>query len=210
MDKLCLLGVKEERQFKKWEDKSLWALRQEGDDSYRTEGVGQRPKSFGASGWWAGRGDHSSLSCSTRKLESNSESHQGTLKGSKKRNFFFKFIYLAALVPGCCIGFSLLVVRGGYSSVVGWGVLTAVASLVAEHGLQGVWAPLPEDPGLESTGSVVVAHGLSCSTAVGSSWTRDRIHSSSLAGKFLPLSHQGSPKEREFLNEIFIIKTLFW
>jgi hypothetical protein len=31
-----------------------------------------------------------------------------------------------------------------------------------------------------------------------------------LAGKFLPLSHQGSPKEREFLNEIFIIKTLFW
>lgn len=37
MDKLCLLDVKEERQFKKWEDKPTWALRQEGDDSYRTE-----------------------------------------------------------------------------------------------------------------------------------------------------------------------------
>lgn len=50
MDKLCLMDVKEERQFKKWEDKSMWALRQGGDDSYRSEGMGQRPKTFGASG----------------------------------------------------------------------------------------------------------------------------------------------------------------
>ena len=54
------------------------------------------------------------------------------------------------------------------------GLLTAVASFVAEHELEGaqilaaaacglsIWAP-----GLQSTGSGVVAHGLSCFVARG-------------------------------------------
>ena len=46
------------------------------------------------------------------------------------------------------MGFSLVVARRGYSLAVVCGLLTAVASLVAGHGLQGAWA------------SVVVALGL--------------------------------------------------
>ena len=52
-------------------------------------------------------------------------------------------------------GLSLLAVSRGFSLVVMLRLLTAAASLVAEHGLQGTQA------------SVVVAHGLSCSAACG-------------------------------------------
>ena len=52
-------------------------------------------------------------------------------------------------------GVSLLAVSRGFSLVVMLRLLTAAASLVAEHGLQGTQA------------SVVVAHGLSCSAACG-------------------------------------------
>ena len=45
-------------------------------------------------------------------------------------------------------GFSLVALSGGYSLVVMLGLLIAVASLVAEHGLSGART------------SVVVAHGL--------------------------------------------------
>ena len=101
---------------------------------------------------------------------------------------------------------SLLVVNGGYSSrgvwlliagaslVVECGLLIAVASLVAEHGLCSVQASIVLAPGLQSTGSVVVAHGLSCSLACGIFpnqgldpcplyWQTDSH----------PLHHQGSP-----------------
>ena len=47
------------------------------------------------------------------------------------------------------MGFSLLSASSGYSLIVLLGLLIAVASLVAEHGLQGVQA------------SVVGSHGLS-------------------------------------------------
>ena len=81
----------------------------------------------------------------------------------------------------CCTGFSLVSERGDCSLVAGCGLLTAVASLVEEKGL---W----------STGSVVVAHGFSCSVACGVMpdqgsnlcplcWKVDSSH----------LSHQGSP-----------------
>ena len=53
-------------------------------------------------------------------------------------------------------------------------LLTAGASFVAEYGLSGAWAPGIAACGLgnrgswvESTGSVVVAHGLSCSEECG-------------------------------------------
>ena len=67
----------------------------------------------------------------------------------KKDCFFLKkcylFLFLSWLSLCCCWGSSLVVVGG---------LLIAVASLVIEHGL---W----------STGSEVVAHGLSCSAACG-------------------------------------------
>ena len=52
----------------------------------------------------------------------------------------------------CYAGFSLVEVSGVYSLVAVPGLPRAAASLIADHGLQ-------------STGSVVVAHGLSCSQA---------------------------------------------
>ena len=51
--------------------------------------------------------------------------------------------------------------------VVGWGLLIAVASLVAEHRLSGVWASAVAAPRFQRTGSVVVGHRLSCSMACG-------------------------------------------
>ena len=50
---------------------------------------------------------------------------------------FFKIIYLFLAVLGlrCCEGFSLVVVRGGYSLVAVHWLLIAVVSLIAKHGL---------------------------------------------------------------------------
>ena len=47
---------------------------------------------------------------------------------------------MSVLVLHCCMGFSLLVAPGGYSPVVVHRLLIAVASLTAEHGLQGMQA----------------------------------------------------------------------
>ena len=71
------------------------------------------------------------------------------------------------------MGFSLAVVSGGYSLVVG--LLIVVAPLAAEHGirahklheLQHVGS-VAVAPGPWSTGSIVVVRGLSYSTACGS------------------------------------------
>ena len=49
-------------------------------------------------------------------------------------------------------------------------LLIGVASLIAEHG----WASVVAAPRLWGTGSIVVAHGLTCSMACGSSQTRDQ------------------------------------
>ena len=50
--------------------------------------------------------------------------------------YFLNFIYLFLAVLGfcCCVGFSLVVSRG-YSQIAVRGLLTAVASVVVEHGL---------------------------------------------------------------------------
>ena len=67
-----------------------------------------------------------------------------------------------------------------------------VASFVAEHGLWGAWASVIAAPGLESTGSVVVARRLSCSAVCrifsdqGSNLSLLRWQVDSLS-----LSHQG-------------------
>ena len=92
------------------------------------------------------------------------------------------FIYLVLAVLGLCC-------CAGFSPVTAHGVLTVVVSLVVEHRLQGVWASVVAAgarggcgrcarwlrqvlsvvaaPGLQSTGSIVVAHGLSRSVACG-------------------------------------------
>ena len=44
------------------------------------------------------------------------------------------YLFVAVLGLHCCTGFSLVVVRGGYSLVLAHRLLTAVASLVAEPG----------------------------------------------------------------------------
>ena len=72
------------------------------------------------------------------------------------------------------VGFSLAAVKGGYSLVAVHEFLTAVASLIVEHGLQSVWASVVAArglsscvPGLWSTGSVLVTHRLNCPAACG-------------------------------------------
>lgn len=78
--------------------------------------------------------------------------------------FFFKFswqcwVFIAAH------RFSPVAVSEGYSLVAVCRLLIAVASLVAEHRLKGEQASVAVNPGLQSTASVVVAHGLSCSAS---------------------------------------------
>jgi len=53
------------------------------------------------------------------------------------------FIYLAVLSLRCCLGFSLVAVRG---------LLIVVASLAVEHGLLSVWASV-----VAAVGSVIAA-----------------------------------------------------
>ena len=55
----------------------------------------------------------------------------------------------------CCVVFSLVVVSGGYSAVVVRGLLISVASLIAEHRLQGCMGF-----GSHDVGSAVAAPGL--------------------------------------------------
>ena len=92
---------------------------------------------------------------------------------------------------------ALVVVSGGYSLVVALGLLIAMASLVAELGLQQV----------QLMGSVVVAHGLSswgsAAVALGLSWSltcEDFLDQESnlcllnWQADSLPLSHHWSPQ----------------
>ena len=45
-------------------------------------------------------------------------------------------LFFLTILDLCCAGFSLVVVNRGYSLFVVHGLLNAVASLVAEHGIQ--------------------------------------------------------------------------
>ena len=49
--------------------------------------------------------------------------------------FFIIYLFFTALDLHCCTAFSPVVASGGYSLVAGRGLLTAVVSLLAEHGL---------------------------------------------------------------------------
>ena len=82
-------------------------------------------------------------------------------------------------------------VSRGYSLVAVRELLIAVASLVAEHGLSGAWA---QQLWLQSTGSVDVARGHSCSMVCGV-FLHQGLNPSLLHWQvdYLPLSHQGSP-----------------
>ena len=64
--------------------------------------------------------------------------------------FFLSFVYLFLVVLGlhCSAGFSLVVASGGYSLVAVCGLLIAVASLIAEHGLWGSRASVVAVPRL--------------------------------------------------------------
>ena len=105
--------------------------------------------------------------------------------------FFFLTIFFSF---GSCVPHRL------FSSCHEWqllfvaGLLTVVASLILEHGLWGIWALVVAIPGLQSTGSIVAAHRLSCFVACGIFPDQGSnpcfLH---LQADSLPLSHQGSP-----------------
>ena len=77
---------------------------------------------------------------------------------------FFSLFWLHWLLVAMC-GLSLVRVSRAYSLVVVWGLLIAMASLVAEHRLS-------------VSGSVVVAHGFSCPVAciILVPWARNPTH----------------------------------
>ena len=84
---------------------------------------------------------------------------------SFKNKFIYLFVYIYFQLHWVLVaarGLSLVMASRGLLFVAVHGLLTAVASLVAEHGLQA--------HGLQQlwhAGSVVVVHGLSCSAACG-------------------------------------------
>ena len=113
----------------------------------------------------------------------------------KYSNLFYKLIYLP-FIFGCagslgCMDFSLVVVSQGYSLVAVRGLLIVVASVAAEDRLFGVQTSIVGAPRLQSTGSITVAHGLSCSMACGIFQTQGSnlclLH---WEAHSLPLSHQ--------------------
>ena len=93
-----------------------------------------------------------------------------------------------------CTGFSLAAVSRGLSVVAMYRLLIAVASVVAENGLQGPRASVGAAPRRWSTGSIVAAHRLSCCEAYGifpdQGWNPHLLH---WQADSLPPSHQGSP-----------------
>ena len=134
------------------------------------------------------------------------------LNFSKSQYSFFKFIshlfyFLALLGLHCCVAFSLVVVSRGSSLVSVRELLIAVASLVAQHRLQGAWASAAVTPRLWSTASTVVMHGLSCSEACGN--FMDQGSNQCLLhwqANSLPLSHKGIPN----LSILIDRKLLSW
>ena len=108
-------------------------------------------------------------------------------------------LFLAVLGLGCCVGFSLVAVSRGYSLVVEHGLLIAVASLL----LRNVFSRACRLQQLWHTGSVVVAQGLSCSTAHGL-FPNQGSNPYLLLGQAesLSLSHQGSLRGRFLIRLI--------
>ena len=96
--------------------------------------------------------------------------------------FFFVVVYLFILTlpcPCCYAGFSLIVEYRGCSEVTVCGLLSAVASLAAEHGRADFSGFRLR---LQSAGSVIVARGLSVWTP--SHWTvREALRSTLDSGE---------------------------
>ena len=123
---------------------------------------------------------------------------------------------MAALDLHCCVQAFSSCGKWGLLFIAVRGLLIAVASLIAEYGLQvrglqQLWltGSVVVARGLQSAGSVVVAHRLSCSVACGIfpdqgsnpcplHWQADS----------LPLHHQGSPRPTFLL--LFMFYLLFW
>ena len=109
-------------------------------------------------------------------------------------------LFLAVRGLRCCVGFSLPEATGGYSLVVVHGLLITLVSLVAEHGLSGVWALVAVAHGLTSCGSWALEYRLnSCgvqSKLLHSSWDFPEQGSNLCLLHWwvdsLPLSHPGS------------------
>ena len=83
-------------------------------------------------------------------------------------NIFFLYVWLPWVFVAV-LGFSLVAARGRYALVVVGRLLIAVASLVAEHGLQAFGFQE-----LQSAGSIAVTHRLAAPQHVESPQTRDR------------------------------------
>ena len=124
--------------------------------------------------------------------------------------FICLFVHLPMLGLCCCMGFSLVAASGGFCLAAACGLLIAVVSLVLEHRPQGTWASVVVHMGsvfattrLKSTGSIAVAHRLSCSSAYGiflDQGSNPRLPHWQVDS--LPLDHQGSclfPKVKIFL-----------
>ena len=111
------------------------------------------------------------------------------------------YLFLAALGLHCCLRAFSSCGERGLLFVAVHGLLIAVVSLVTEHGLQArrlqqLWhvGSVVVARGLQSAGSVVVTHGLSCSAACGN-LPRPGIKpvSPALAGGFLTTAPPGKP-----------------
>ena len=75
-------------------------------------------------------------------------------------SFKKNYIFLAVLGLWCCISFSLVAGRRGCSLAAGLRLLAAVASLVARHGLWGMWASGATACVLSSCSSWALEHRL--------------------------------------------------
>ena len=101
---------------------------------------------------------------------------------------------MAVLGLHCCglfLGFSLVLVNRGYSLFEVLGLLIAEASLAMEHRLWGPRASAVQDPGLRSTGSIVVVHRCSCIWDIPRSEMEPVVPTS--AGGFFTTGPPGSP-----------------
>ena len=105
------------------------------------------------------------------------------------------FVYwLTVLGLPCCLGFSLVVVSGGYLLGLARGLLFVVASLVVGRGHWGPQASVVGARRLSSCGFQAQEHraqaqqmwhtDLVASWYVGSSWTRDQTHVFCSGGSF--------------------------
>ena len=95
----------------------------------------------------------------------------------------FIYVFMAMMGLHCCCRL--------FSSCNEW-ILIAVASLVAEHGLSS-----GSSGALEHIGSVVVAHGFSCSAIYGIFLDQgSNLYPLPWQANYLPLTHQGSPRWR--------------